>query len=117
MKTPFILAAVGLMIVGSAFAQDQDSAPPSGPPPAGGRFMQACGADVQALCPTAQTGKDRHMCLAQNSDKVSPACNAFLATRRHHHMEPGQSAPEGTPPSDAPNGPPPGQGQSTPPPG
>jgi hypothetical protein len=40
--------------------------------------MQACGADMQKFC-AGMEGRDRFMCIRQNQDKMSPACQAALA--------------------------------------
>lgn len=40
--------------------------------------MQACGGDMQKLCP-GQQGREAMMCLRQNGEKASAACQAALA--------------------------------------
>jgi membrane fusion protein, multidrug efflux system len=41
-------------------------------------MMQACGADMQKLCP-GQQGREAMMCLRQNTEKASAACKDALA--------------------------------------
>jgi hypothetical protein len=41
-------------------------------------MMQACGPDLQKLCP-GQEGREASMCLRENSAKASQACQAALA--------------------------------------
>ncbi|MDB5461737.1 MAG: hypothetical protein JWP23_126, partial [Phenylobacterium sp.] len=41
-------------------------------------MMQACGADMQKLCP-GQQGREAMMCLRQNTEKASGACKDALA--------------------------------------
>jgi len=42
-------------------------------------MRQACAADLQKLCPGLQ-GRERFMCLRENSDKLGAACKAALAS-------------------------------------
>ncbi|MDB5492764.1 MAG: hypothetical protein JWP86_101, partial [Phenylobacterium sp.] len=39
---------------------------------------QACGADLQKLC-AGQQGREAFMCLRQNADKASAACQGAMA--------------------------------------
>jgi len=82
-KSTFILS-LGLVlgVSGAAIAQDQTQ------PQAGGwhdMFHQACGADVEKFCSTAQTRDDRHACVKANTDKFSDTCKTFLASHAHGH--------------------------------
>ena len=80
-KSTFILL-LGLVlgVSGTAIAQDQNQ------PQAGEwheMFKQACGADIQKFCSTAQTRDDRHACVKANTDKFSDTCKTFLASHAH----------------------------------
>jgi len=64
-------------------------------------MMQACGADMQKLCP-GQQGREAFMCLRENAAKASPACQGAMAKARaaaggpggaQGHYAPGQQAP------------------------
>jgi hypothetical protein len=107
MKASTAVFFLGAVLMGSsALAQGYGE---SGPPPGGqNEFMQACGADVQALCPAAQTPKDRHMCIRDNLNKISGTCSSFVAERRMERTQgmqaqPGYGAPQGP---GQPSGPP-----------
>jgi hypothetical protein len=78
MKTAMTAIVFVLALTGGAYAQE------SGPAASGlaGNFMQACGADVNNYCSTAQTKKDRRQCIRSNKDKISDTCRTFLADRR-----------------------------------
>jgi multidrug efflux system membrane fusion protein len=67
-------------------------------------LMQACGGDMQKLCP-GQQGREAMMCLRQNGAKASAACQAALAKAPRRGGGAG-----GTPPADgaAPAAPAPG---------
>ena len=131
MNVKLATAVAALMLTtGAAFAQDQGPPPGAGggPMPASPRMMEACGADLQTMCPAAQTPKDRRVCLKENQARLSPACSGFLAERRQAHMQkmqeqqqmqgpqgaqpmqgpPGSEPPSGPPPASAPAGAPPG---------
>ncbi len=92
------------LCVGAIPALAQDQTAPSSPPPSGGRamFMQACGADMQSFCGSAQSREDRHACLMQNKDKFSDSCKSFMASHpMHQHGQGGQMQ---GPPAPGPGG-------------
>jgi hypothetical protein len=87
MMKSLILAISLLACAGSAaLAQDQ-------PPPQGGRaaFQQACGADLQTYCASAQSRDDRHACVQANKDKFSDSCKTFMASHPMHEHNHGQT--------------------------
>lgn len=135
MRVSVALLLGTLIFASSALAQDDQSGPPPAPPrgsgqemsgpPMGGPFRQACGADIQNLCPTAQTPRDRNLCLRQNPDRISGTCSSFLAERRARRMQrmqsqgaaagqstmtPDEQMPPGGPGAPPPNQQGPGQG-------
>ncbi|MFI4950223.1 MAG: efflux RND transporter periplasmic adaptor subunit, partial [Caulobacterales bacterium] len=58
-------------------------------------MMQACGGDMQKLCP-GQEGREAFMCLRENTAKASAACQAALAKMpRRGGGAPGGGAPAG----------------------
>lgn len=65
--------------------------------------MQACGADLQKLCP-GQQGRDAFMCLRENTAKASAACQAALAKmpRRGGGQGGGQAGAQGSAAPEAP---------------
>jgi len=68
----FSPAALVLLITlgaGTAFAQQEQSAPAA---------QRPCAADVARLCPNAQGRADVHACLKQNADQVSAECKARI---------------------------------------
>jgi hypothetical protein len=84
MKSSIASLSLALLIGTANVATAQDQ-PLQGPPPAmHGAFRQACGADMQALCSTAQTREDRRACMRANKDKLSDGCKSFLASRMEH---------------------------------
>ncbi|MGD0190094.1 MAG: hypothetical protein ABSD74_05090 [Rhizomicrobium sp.] len=85
MKVPFTAFAIMLVLGGAAAAQT--GAPPPGAAATPGKFDQACGADIQQFCPTAQTKKDKHQCIKQNKAKLSQTCSAFLAEKKASRQE------------------------------
>jgi len=91
-------AAPGAPPAGGGFRRGGAGGPGAGP--GGGGFtpspefqaarqamMQACGGDMQKLCPGAQ-GREAFMCLRQNSDKASAACKAAVAKMPHRPQPP-----------------------------
>lgn len=48
---------------------------------------QACEADIQKLCPGTKPGPERHQCMMQHKDQVSPACRDFFEKMRAAHGE------------------------------
>ena len=80
-----------------AFAQDQ---PPPQQGGGHGMFKQACGADIQNFCASAQNRDDRRACVMANKDKFSDSCKSFMASHPMHSHDQGQM-----------QGPPPGGGQ------
>lgn len=82
MKASFAASLLVLALGGSAYAQGQS---PAATPAMD--FMQACSADVQKLCPSAQTHKDQKTCVKQNKPQLSPSCRSFLAARHEEKMQ------------------------------
>jgi hypothetical protein len=80
-----------------AFAQDQ---PPPQQGGGHGMFKQACGADIQNFCASAQNRDDRRACVMANKDKFSDSCKSFMASHPMYSHDQGQM-----------QGPPPGGGQ------
>jgi len=93
---------LALAIGGAVYAQDQGPPPPDATAPAM-NFRQACGADAQALCPTAKSVKDKRACLKANLDKASADCNTFMANNKAMRQDKMQGPPPG-----GDQGPPPG---------
>lgn len=90
MRVSLMAAALFVAAGTSAFAQDQS-------PPKGGHgpFMQACGADIQNFCATAQSREDRHACIDAHKDKFSDSCKLFMASHQMHHHDQMQAQPSG----------------------
>jgi hypothetical protein len=61
--------ALALALPAVAFAFDK---------PCGGGFRAACGDDVTALCPNADSHWARRHCLKEHRDQLSAACGAKL---------------------------------------
>jgi hypothetical protein len=104
MKASLAAALLAFAFVGSALAQGQGSAPPPAAPTM--NFKQACSADVQRLCATAQTRQDQHKCIKQNKAQLSPSCSSFLAEKHEEKMQKKQqqgAVPAQTSPSDTPS--------------
>jgi hypothetical protein len=56
-----------------------------------GQFMQACGADMQNFCASAQSRDDRRACVMANKDKFSDSCKSFMTAHpMHEHPQGGQ---------------------------
>ena len=69
-------AALALGVAGAAPAQE------TGPRP---NVREACAADFQHYCGSAQTREDRRRCMAENRDKFSDPCKAALAAAHARH--------------------------------
>src|SRR3984957_3498311 len=54
-----------------------------------GQFMQACGADMQNFCASAQSRDDRRTCVMANKDKFSDSCKSFMASHPMHSHDQG----------------------------
>lgn len=48
-------------------------------------FENACGADLNKFCPSAQGRHQIHECLKQNEASLSASCSEFRAKMHHHH--------------------------------
>ena len=83
MKVSFPATLLVLAMGGAVSAQAQGAMTPA----AKGNFKQACSADVQRLCASAQTRKDQHKCIRQNRTQLSSGCSTFLAERRAQHQQ------------------------------
>jgi hypothetical protein len=83
MKVSFAATLFVLTMSGTVAAQAQGAMAPV----TMGNFKEACSADVQRLCATAQTRKDQHKCIKQNKAQLSPGCNSFLAEKRAQHQQ------------------------------
>jgi hypothetical protein len=95
----FGLAGIfALAIGGAAYAQDQGPPPDASVPAMS--FRQACGADAQTICPSAQTMKDKRVCLKANLDKASADCNTFLANNKAMRQDKMQDQMQGPPPGN-----------------
>jgi hypothetical protein len=100
MKASFAAVLLVLAFGGSALAQPQSSATAPAAPTM--NFKQACSADVQKLCASAQTKPDKKKCLKQNKAQLTPSCSSFFAEKRQEKMQEKQqqgAAPGQTPPS------------------
>jgi hypothetical protein len=52
------------------------------------QFMDACGADMQNFCASAQSRDDRRNCVMANKDKFSASCKSFMAAHpMHQHQD------------------------------
>ena len=52
------------------------------------QFMDACGADIQNFCASAQSRDDRRNCVMANKDKFSASCKSFMAAHpMHQHQD------------------------------
>ena len=88
MKNFAMALALGILVTGPAFAQDQ-GAPQQG---GHGAFMAACGADIKNFCASAQSRDDRRACVTANKDKFSDSCKSFMTSHpmhRHGQMQGG----------------------------
>lgn len=99
----FLLATVAALVVCMTLAEAQTppaplaqtgamSAPNAAPPAPiqrvhKGMFWKNCGADVQKLCPKADTRREQHRCIRQNEAMVTQVCSQFLAARRALRQE------------------------------
>jgi len=92
MKKLFLVISLAACASTAAFAQDQTPAPQGGMQGGGMRsqFMQACGADMQTYCASAQTRDDRRACMTANHDKFSDGCKSFMASHPMHQHPQGQ---------------------------
>lgn len=50
-------------------------------------FHQACGADVQSLCPTADWGRKTFQCLRDHESNLSQPCKDKIAEIRERHHD------------------------------
>ena len=110
MKASF--AAIALTVLLAVPAAAQTVTPPAGPDsgapavtPVSGSFRQSCGADIQNLCPAAQTRKDQRQCIHQNRERISPTCGTFLAERRAQRQQMRQQMMQQPAAQGAPGGP------------
>ncbi len=106
MKASLAAACFVLALGGSAIAQAQGSATPAAPMM---NFKQACSADVQRLCATAQTRKDQKKCIRQDRAQISQPCGTFLAEKRAQRLarkeqQGAAGAPASTPSAASPAG-------------
>jgi Spy/CpxP family protein refolding chaperone len=99
MKRLFLALSFAACASTAVFAQDQTPAPQGGMQGGGmqgggmhGQFMQACGADMQTYCASAQSRDDRRACVTANKDKFSDSCKSFMAA---HPMREKTPAPGG----------------------
>jgi hypothetical protein len=85
MKTTLFTLLLATGAATAAFAQNS-------PPPQGGPsgFMQACGADIQNFCASAQNRQDRRACVEANKDKFSDSCKSYMASHPMHQHNQGQ---------------------------
>lgn len=51
------------------------------------KFHQACGADVEKICPTADRGRKTLWCLHDHESDLSQPCKDEIAALRQHHNE------------------------------
>ena len=81
------MKSLWLSVIPLIFASTTVMAQEQPPPTQEGRggFMEACGADIQQFCSSAQTREDRHACIEANRDKFSQACQSLLASHMHGH--------------------------------
>ena len=94
MKAMITAAFFAFVLGGSAYAQEPAATSLAG------NFNQACSADVENFCATAQTQKERRQCIRSNRSKISDSCRTFLANRRALHQQKQASA-QGGPVSQA----------------
>lgn len=92
MKSSIFTLSLALFLSagGAALAQDQDQTQQGQHQGGHGAFMQACGADMQTYCSSAQNRDDRRSCMQANKDKFSDACKSFMASHKGHMHEHGQ---------------------------
>jgi hypothetical protein len=83
MKMSFAATFLVLTMGGAVAAHAQGAMTPA----VTGNFKEACSADVQRLCASAQTRKDQHKCIRQNRAQLSPGCSTFLAEKRAQHQQ------------------------------
>jgi hypothetical protein len=100
MKASLAAALFVFALSGSALAQGQNSATSATAPTM--NFKQACSADVQKLCATAQTHQDQKKCIKQNKPKLSSSCKSFLAEKRAERRQEKQQ--QGSTPAQTPAG-------------
>jgi cysteine rich repeat protein len=48
---------------------------------------QACVTDVEKLCPGTKPGAERHQCMQEHKDQVSPECRQLFAQAVERHGE------------------------------
>jgi hypothetical protein len=72
-----VSVALSIGVAGAASAQGQGGGDHAA-------FAQACSADLQTYCASAQSRDDRHACIQANKDKFSDSCKSFIASRHQH---------------------------------
>jgi hypothetical protein len=87
MKASLTAVLFVLALGGAAAAAQTTASAPASPPAAAPhmKFKEACSADVQKLCATAQTRKEQKKCIKENKSQLSPSCTSFLAEKREEH--------------------------------
>jgi hypothetical protein len=76
-----VFAAIVFTLALGGIANAQSTAAAAAPAAPKMKFAEACGADIQSLCPTAQSRKDKHKCIRSNREKISQTCHAFLVEK------------------------------------
>ena len=81
MKLQIAVALAAFSLGGSALAQEAPGGPPAPTPEqqaARQAMRQACAADMKTFC-DGKEGRDRMMCMRENSDKLSAPCKDAMA--------------------------------------
>jgi Cysteine rich repeat len=95
-----VLVLPVLLAAGAAGAQQ------GSPPPGAAHVREACAADIQRLCPDAQSGRGGvRMCLRDHQNDLSDNCRSALsAMRQQPRQGQGQGPDADAPPPPAPDG-------------